>query len=125
MMYADDVSSLASTCTVSVGILRPSRYFLYAEKSEPAVEMMRGSCPKSARLYAMFPAVPPKFSSTASTAKLTLMVCSLCAKKWSRKCPGKSMMRSYAMEPETRMRDMQKVYLNLPGAGALHRSPRL
>ena len=42
----------------------------------------------------MFPAVPPNFSASPLTVKLTLIVCILSGMMWSENRPGKSMMRS-------------------------------
>ena len=48
----------------------------------------------------MFPAQPPNSRRMSGTRKDTFRMCTWCGRMWSAKRPSKTMMESYAMEPQ-------------------------
>src|SRR4030043_1215966 len=65
------------------------------------VAEIAGLSPMRVSAYAILPAVPPNFSFMPSTWKQTFKACIFSGRMWSEKCPGKSIIRSYASDPET------------------------
>src|SRR4030042_471871 len=65
------------------------------------VAEIAGLSPMRVSAYAILPAVPPNFSFMPSTWKQTFKAWIFSGRMWSEKCPGKSMIRSYAIDPET------------------------
>src|SRR6185437_7940277 len=103
MMYADAVGR--SSCVWIISSESPSelRFSEKGAKSLPAHSAMVADSPRSFSVYAMFAPVPPNCTSGGFTRKLTLILWSRSARKWSRNRPGKSMIRSNATDPAIRI----------------------
>ena len=67
---------------------------IYGPLSSPTVAITIGASPKSCRLYAMFPAVPPNSRRICGVRKQTLRMCSWSASRWLRKRSGNTMIVS-------------------------------